>query len=176
VRFRLLSGDGDGVRLGRCQFTELSVRAGEFTAVPPGITTVYVVENETTYLAFPAIAGAMAILGGGYAVSTLAPLAWLADADLVYWGDIDTHGFAILNRLRQRFPRTRSILMDRATLLAHQSQWVTEGTPTTAPLELLREEEAALYRDLAENTLGRSVRLEQERVRFSAIQQALRMQ
>jgi hypothetical protein len=43
-------------------------------------------------------------------------------------------------------------------------------------LELLDGDEAALYRDLAENTLGRSVRLEQERVRFSAIQQALRTQ
>jgi hypothetical protein len=90
VRFRLLSGDGDGARLGsgRCRFTELSVRAGELAAAPPGITTVYVVENETTYLAFPAVDGAMVILGGGYAVSTLAPLVWLAGADLVYWGDI----------------------------------------------------------------------------------------
>ena len=42
-----------------------------------------------------------------------------ASLDLVYWGDLDTHGFAILNRLRECFPHARSMLMDRATLLAH---------------------------------------------------------
>ena len=60
----------------------------------------------------------MVIFGGGYAVPVLQPLGWLASLDLVYWGDIDTHGFAILDRLRHRLPRARSILMDRATLLA----------------------------------------------------------
>ncbi|MGV9668202.1 Wadjet anti-phage system protein JetD domain-containing protein [Nocardia niigatensis] len=27
-----------------------------------------------------------------------------ASPRLLYWGDIDTHGFAILDRLRQSFP------------------------------------------------------------------------
>ena len=58
----------------------------------------------------------MVIFGGGYAVGLLESLAWLADLDVVYWGDIDTHGFAILDRLRRHFPRLRSVLMDRATL------------------------------------------------------------
>ena len=34
-------------------FSELSVRADEFTAAPAGITRAYVIENEITYLAFP---------------------------------------------------------------------------------------------------------------------------
>ncbi|HEY5989516.1 MAG TPA: DUF2220 domain-containing protein, partial [Streptosporangiaceae bacterium] len=172
VRFRLLSGGG--VKLGHRQFSELSVRTNELTAAPPGITAVYVVENEITYLAFPAVEGAMVVFGRGYAASALEPLAWLANADLVYWGDIDTHGFAILNRLRQRFPQTRSVLMDRATLLAHRSHWITEPSPTDDPLELLNQNEARLYRDLVSNALGQSVRLEQERVRFSALEQVLR--
>ncbi|WP_086857067.1 Wadjet anti-phage system protein JetD domain-containing protein [Amycolatopsis lexingtonensis] len=46
--------------------------------------------------------------------------------NLVYWGDIDTHGFAILNRVRRSFECTGSMLMDRATLLAHEGQWVGE--------------------------------------------------
>ena len=50
------------------------------------------VENEITYLAFPVPAAAMVIFGGGYAVPALEPLGWLADLDVVYWGDIDTHG------------------------------------------------------------------------------------
>ena len=65
------------------------------------------------------------------------------------------------------------MLMDRATLLAHDSQWVREPIPVNAPLRNLRADEADLYRDLVEDALGPSLRLEQERVRFSAILEAL---
>jgi hypothetical protein len=132
-----------------------------------------VVENEITYLAFPLPGAAVVILGGGYAVDVLEPLAWLTDLDLIYWGDIDTHGFAILNRLRHRFGNARSMLMDRATLLGHRGQWVTEPRPTAAVLDLLDAEEAEFYRDLVEGVFGPSVRLEQERIRFAAIERAL---
>ncbi len=106
VRFRLLSGHGEagehspepGAWCGG--FSEFSLRTEEFTAAPPGIARVYVVENEITYLAFPAVEGAMVIFGRGYAVPTLESLTWLADTELCYWGDIDTHGLAILSRLR----------------------------------------------------------------------------
>ena len=164
VRFRCADGSG---------FSELTVRTDEFTARPPGIRRAYVVENEITYLAFPCPADAVVIWGRGYAVSVLEPLAWLADTDVVYWGDIDTHGFAILDRLRQRFPRVRSMLMDRMTLLAHRTQWVAESSPPTVSLDFLDTEETALYRDLIADALGRSVRLEQERVSFAAIEQAM---
>ncbi len=137
---------------------------------------VYVIENEVTYLAFPASENAMVIFGGGYAVSSLERLPWLTGTGLVYWGDIDTHGFAILDRLRRRFPHARSMLMDRGTLLAHRSQWVTEPSQVVTPLDLLDPDEASLYRDLADGALGPAVRLEQERVRFSALEQALRSQ
>jgi hypothetical protein len=156
--------------------TEMSLRADEMMAIPPGITAAYVVENEITYLAFPAVEGALAIFGGGYAVSALESLGWLADVDLHYWGDIDTHGFAILNRLRRRFPHARSMLMDRETLLAHSGQWVTEPNPVDTRLDLLDPAEDALYRDLVSHALGQSVRLEQERVRFTALEEALHSQ
>jgi hypothetical protein len=155
------------------EFTEITVRAGELAAAPPGISAVYVVENEITYLAFPPVENAIVIFGGGYAVSVLESLAWLADRGLFYWGDIDTHGFSILSRLRRRFPHARSILMDRETLLAHKTQWVTEPTPTSVDLDYLLTGEADLYRDLVTDMLGPSVRLEQERVSFSAIEAAL---
>ncbi len=154
-------------------FSELTVRANEFAAPPAGVSRVYVVENEITYLAFPLPAGAIVIFGGGYAVDVLEPLTWLADLDLIYWGDIDTHGLAILNRLRHRFGHARSMLMDRATLLAYRSQWVTEPRPTAASLDLLNAEEADLYRDLLNGSLGPSLRLEQERIGFAAIERAL---
>ena len=157
-------------------FSELSVRVDEFAAPPSGTRRAYVVENEITYLAFPLPGDAIVIFGGGYAVDVLEPLGWLTDLVLVYWGDIDTHGFAILNRLRHRFGHARSMLMDRATLLAHRGQWVTEPRPTAATLDLLDAEEAELYRDLVAGALGPSVRLEQERIRFAAIEQAMARQ
>jgi hypothetical protein len=163
VRFRYLSPGGAG------GFTEYTVRTPELAAAPPDAATVYVVENEITYLAFPPAAGAIVILGGGYAVPVLAGLGWLAHRELIYWGDIDTHGFAILARLRRHFPHTRSMLMDRATLLAHRTQWVTEPVPATPDLDHLTPDEAALCRDLITGRLGPSVRLEQERVRFGLV-------
>jgi hypothetical protein len=164
VRFRM-----DGGFRG---FSELSVRASEFTGAPEGVTRAYVVENEITYLAFPVPAAALAIFGGGYAVPLLAPLGWLASLDVVYWGDIDTHGFAILDRLRRHLPGTRSMLMDRATLLAHRDHWTTEPSPATAALDRLDPAESALHADLLSDAYAPSVRLEQERISFSAIENA----
>jgi hypothetical protein len=162
VRFRHLAPDAGG-------FTELTVRAAELAAAPPDACTVYVVENEITYLAFPPVPDAIVIFGGGYAVSTLAELPWLAGRELVYWGDIDTHGFEILSRLRGRFPHTRSMLMDRATLAAHRSQWVTEPSPARPDPAHLTPAEADLCREL----LTSGTRLEQERVRFSLLEDQL---
>ncbi len=113
------------------------------------------------------------IFGGGYAVQVLESLGWLASLDLVYWGDLDTHGFAILNRLRHSFPHARSMLMDRATLLAHQTQWVTEPSPTTADLSLLTAAEQELYHALATGQFGPAIRLEQERVGFGFLEASL---
>lgn len=152
-------------------FTELTVRVGELA--PLDVTRVFVLENETTYLAFPDVPDAIAIFGGGYSVTRIDGLSWLRDQPLSYWGDLDTHGFTILDTLRRQFPGVRSMLMDRATLLDHESQWVREDKPATGHLPLLTEPEAALYRDLVEDTFGPAVRLEQERIRYSAIATAV---
>jgi hypothetical protein len=154
-------------------FSELSARADEFTSAPGGISRAYVIENEITYLAFPVPAAAMVIFGGGYAVPVLEPLGWLAGLDLVYWGDIDTHGFAILNRLRHHLPHVRSVLMDRVTLLDHREHWGREPSPTAAVLDRLGPAESALYADLIADTYAPSVRLEQERVSFSAVEKVV---
>ncbi|MFJ8916050.1 DUF3322 domain-containing protein [Amycolatopsis sp. NPDC102389] len=166
VRFRRLS-EPHG-------FSELAVRAAELAAAPPVEHTVFVVENEITYLAFPPVENAIVIFGEGYAASRLQPLEWLTCKNLVYWGDIDTHGFAILNRVRRSFDGTRSMLMDRATLLNHEGQWVSEPNPTGEHLEALLPDEASLYTDLVEDLLGKAVRLEQERISYTAIQEASR--
>jgi hypothetical protein len=168
VRFRLLAPMPQFPNV----ITELELRVGELARVELPVRTVFIVENQATYLAFPEVPDAIVVWGGGYAVTVLEGLPWLARRDIVYWGDLDTHGFAILSRLRDRVPTVRSFLMDRPTLLAHRNQIVVEPNPTEAVLGLTPEEDA-LYRDLIEDRYGPSVRLEQERVRFSAIRTAL---
>lgn len=165
VRIRQLGGEGFPGR-----FSELALRVAELAVDPLPAATVFVVENEVTYLALPAVPDAVVMLGEGYAVSRLKSLPWLADRRLVYWGDIDTHGFRILDRLRQHFPQAASMLMDRATLFAHESQWVGEPVQVRDPLRRLDTAEQALYHDLVEDSFGPAVRLEQERVSFAAIE------
>ena len=130
------------------------------------------IENEVTYLAFPAPPGAMAIFGGGYAVGTLAPLAWLRDFPVTYWGDLDTHGFAILNA--PRAPAARGIHAD-----GHRNAPVPQvpvgnrALPHLGRLAATDFTKAAVYADLTGDVHGPKVRLEQERVRFSAIRAAI---
>jgi hypothetical protein len=167
VRLRTLGGGG---LVGG--FSEVMVRAQELAVDPPSASTVLVVENEVTFLALPDVADAVAVLGSGYAVGGVGGQ-WLAGRDVLYWGDLDTHGFAILDRLRHLVPGARSVLMDRNTLLAHRGQWVREPRPTASRLDRLTAAEAGLYRDLVEGTFGSAVRLEQERISYGAIRRAL---
>ncbi|MBS4728806.1 hypothetical protein MSM1_10835 [Mycobacterium sp. SM1] len=153
--------------------TDVELCADELALLPLGVERVFVVENEVTCLAFPAVARSLLIFGGGYAVSRVSRLGWLREVPLYYWGDIDTHGFAILDRLRAGFPSARSMLMDRATLLAHETHWDREPVPVNTDLAHLTGEEAALYRDLVEDTFGTAVRLEQERISYPMLEAAV---
>jgi len=83
------------------------------------------------------------------------------------------HGFVILNRLRHHLPHARSMLMDRATLLGRREHWATKPFPAPAALDRLDRAESALYADLILNVHAPSVRLEQERISFSAIEKAV---
>jgi hypothetical protein len=46
-------------------------------------------------------------------VSLIATARWLAERDVHYWSDLDTHGFAMLDRLRASFPRARSVRLQQ---------------------------------------------------------------
>lgn len=154
---------------------EVTIRTDELAGVVLDVSTVFVVENEVTYLAFPRVANSIVVFGSGFALAGLEmeTVPWLEAKQIVYWGDIDTHGFDILNRLRGRLRTVQSILMDRETLLAHRQQWVAEPSPTNRDLPFLTTDEASVYRDLVEGHFGPAVRLEQERVRLSLLQRAL---
>ncbi|MEX5748567.1 Wadjet anti-phage system protein JetD domain-containing protein [Massilia sp. X63] len=126
---------------------------------------VLIVENLQTGLALEDLPGVVAFMALGYGVDQLGGLPWLGGAHCLYWGDIDTHGFAILNRARGVLPNLRSFLMDQDTLLQHRPLWSEEPSQHPAQeLERLHASEAAVYRGLKQHAWGASIRLEQERV------------
>ena len=113
------------------------------------------------------------VFGLGYGLDSLKSAGWLNGTTIHYWGDIDSHGFAMLDQLRSYFPHTRSLLMDRATLLAREALWGREPTPTRKPLARLSAAEQALYQDLCLDHIAPSLRLEQERIGFTHVLEAL---
>lgn len=153
--------------------SDLTVPVSELGELRIGARRVFVTENEINGLAFPEAPSAVVIFGLGYGLERLAMVPWLHDAKIFYWGDIDTHGFAILAKLRAHFPQAVSLLMDRETLMAHRSLWVQEQEPNDGELSALTAPEMAVYDDLRRNRLGDRVRLEQERIGFRWLQHAL---
>ncbi len=144
--------------------SELALRAEELARIPVRPRIAVVVENEISYLSVDVPVDGIVIWGKGFEVDRVGRLPWLAGADVVYWGDVDTHGFAILDRLRAWLPHTRSVLMDRETLLAHRELWGRESRPARSSLSRLTEDEQQLYAELVADVWGDRVRLEQERI------------
>jgi hypothetical protein len=137
------------------------------------VSTVFIVENEINFLSFPTMQDAMVLFGSGYGFDAIKSVTWLRDRSVFYWGDIDTHGFAILDQLRSTLPLAKSFLMDRSTLLAHKAHWTLEPKPQQRELSRLDDTERALYDDLRYHRVGEAVRLEQERIRFGWCKEAL---
>ncbi|MDP3749574.1 MAG: DUF3322 domain-containing protein [Phenylobacterium sp.] len=169
VRFRLL--DGQTLFAG---LSDVSTPAEEFARLDLNPRVVFITENEVNGLAFPPVDEAVVLFGLGYSLDLLAKAEWLRRSCLVYWGDIDTHGFAMLARLRAYFPTAQSLLMDEATLLTHRSLWVREERPFVGELPRLSEAERRLFEDLKLNRYGDHVRLEQERITYGCLMTALR--
>lgn len=172
VRFRLLDPS-----LFVHGLSDLSLPPDQFALLDLPVRRVFITENRVNGLAFPACSTALVVFGLGYGLERLAEVPWLHRADVLYWGDIDTHGFGILHRLRAVLPHARSFLMDRVTLEAHRALCVQEpaGAQYTGDVSRLTSEECELYRDLLEGRLGERVRLEQERVVYGWVEAALRV-
>jgi len=154
-------------------FTEAVVRAEELAAAEVAVRTALIVENEISYLSVPVPEGGVVLWGKGFEVDRAGSLPWLRDAEVHYWGDLDTHGFAILHRLRAWLPQTRSVLMDRQTLLEHRDRWGQEPSPTAAHLDRLTTDETALYADLVSDRFAERLRLEQERIDWAWVHERL---
>ncbi|HET9644580.1 MAG TPA: Wadjet anti-phage system protein JetD domain-containing protein [Burkholderiaceae bacterium] len=162
LRVRLLC---PALRLRVARLGDIEAPVDELANLPIQPQSAIIVENLETGLALPDVRGAVAIVGLGNAVSALGRLHWLSGVQAVYWGDIDTHGFAILARARKALPQIRSVLMDEATLLAHRLLWGKEPQQCmNVPMETLTDSERAVCDGLRAHAWGQRVRLEQERL------------
>ncbi len=165
IRFRLLDRATSLIPGIGCP--DMTLDAESFARMTCEVARVFITENETNFLAFPDVPGALVIFGAGYGWDALARAQWLQRCKIHYWGDIDTHGFAILDQLRARFPHAASLLMDRETLLAHAVHWGEEPVQVKQELSRLREEERSLFEDLRANRIRERLRLEQERIGYN---------
>ena len=122
---------------------------------------VVICENLLNFLTFPPMTNAVAIWsGGGFRIECLADVPWLREKQILYWGDLDAHGFQILNQCRRLFPKTQALLMDQATFDAHVDL-VSQGEKTpVVSLPFLTDEEHVLFDLLKRNQW----RIEQERL------------
>lgn len=171
IRLRILDPAHALLPIGGIQ--DITLDAESFARLDSKVSRVFITENEINFLAFPQVKDSLVIFGAGYGFEMLRKAEWLARCRVHYWGDIDTHGFAILDQLRSQFDHVESFLMDRDTLLAFESQWVEEEQQTLRDLPRLNPEEKALYDDLRDNRICRNLRLEQERIGFGWVESAL---
>jgi len=168
LRFRMLDD-----RLHIHGIDDITVPVAQFARLDLPIRRVFITENEINGLAFPSAEASIIIFGLGYGVDRLGLVPWLQDKGIFYWGDLDTHGFAILNSLRSILPSVRSFLMDRETLLSHRAFWGEEPDRYDKPLPHLTPEERAVHDDLRFDRFGAHVRLEQERIAFGHVARTL---
>lgn len=140
---------------------DVSAPVGELAAMHVTPRIIFVVENLETMFAMPELPGAVVVHGGGYAARRLRGIPWIRSGRIVYWGDLDSDGFAILHALRSGCEDVTSVLMDEDTLLAYRDLWVPEPKAAVGTYSTLTEsEQRALDRIRAEG----NVRLEQERI------------
>ena len=171
VRLRLLDG---ALRDRVGGLGDIAAPIAEIAALRLRVARVYVVENVQTGLCFGDRPGSVVFMGLGYGVGALARLPWLAGADCIYWGDLDTHGLAILDRARACLPNVVSALMDESTLLKNRDLWVQEKDQCSAlELPLLTAAEQSVYQGLKQHRWGLNVRLEQERIAWHEAWQVL---
>lgn len=148
--------------------SDIRAPVDEIAKVSLPIQRVFMVENLQTGLAFEDLPGAVVFMEKGYSVEVYGELPWLRDLPCYYWGDIDTHGFAILDRLRKYVPEVQSLLMDQDTLMRHRALWGRESQPVeSTDLPRLNDMERMVFEGLIHDRWGKRIRLEQERIEWS---------
>ena len=149
--------------------SDITAPVNQIAAYKPDVLKVFITENEINGLSFPDVKNSVVIFGLGYGVDVLKSVEWLIDKEVYYWGDIDTHGFAILDKVRSFVPKAKSILMTEDVLHSNRALWVVEEKPYLGELSRLTGDEQTLFHALRDNHWGEKVRLEQERISFGRV-------
>ena len=149
--------------------TDISLTVSEFHNFHSQCERIFVTENLMNFLTLPYLSKTIAIWsGGGFSVSYLENFEWLKSKQFYYWGDLDAHGFQILNQFRKYFSNTIAVMMDEDTLSNFKS---TEGPNATSQnLQRLTESELKLYEYLRTN----NIRLEQEKITQTFAEERIR--
>jgi hypothetical protein len=158
IRIRILD---EQLKIGL--LSDLSVPLSDFEQMNFTCENVVLTENKMTFLALPNLKLTIAVWsGGGFMISYLKNVLWLNEKKITYWGDLDSHGFAILNQMRNYFPQTVSAMMDMETFELFKKEGLVPGEKTNAiNLSKLSEVEMKVFTFLKENNF----RLEQEKIR-----------
>ena len=141
---------------------DISIPVSQFESLKLPLKKVLIVENKTTLyttLTLPKMDKTIAIFGQGNAVTNIQKAKWLNDITVLYWGDIDVHGFEMLSRIRKYFDHTQSVLMDNTTFDKYFENDLGKPTTDTTTLKL-SDNERKLYNLLRTNNW----RLEQEKI------------
>lgn len=156
-----------------CGVRHWSCPLAELTDVPAH--RVLFVENHHTFLALPELPDTLAIFSSGLLAQVLAKqLPWLASKEVLYWGDLDSYGFYILDTVRAYLPHARSVLMDLETARDHDALAVEEPNPSRfVPARLTATEVDALDYLRSHSSTG-CLRIEQERIVFDYAVERLR--
>jgi hypothetical protein len=172
VRLRLL----DDTIWPNLPHRDVSVPSDRFAAMDiPDCQTVFITENKVNGLSFPLFERGVVIFGLGYGIGHLAETRWLRDKRVVYWGDIDTHGYGILSMLRAKLPHVESILMSSHDLDMCRFFAVVEPAETKRTDELanLSSDELTAYKRLLPGGDSEGTRIEQERIPFTMLETTL---
>lgn len=140
--------------------TRLAFAADELATLKLPIKKVVIIENRAClqrYLIVPRPA-ALVVFGSGFGATLIRHCARWQQLDIQYWGDMDAHGFAILSMVRDYFPRTHALGMNKAAWQANRDKVVTGKPYSGAEPANLTSEEHTLFTFVRTHTL----RLEQE--------------
>jgi hypothetical protein len=169
IRIRLLDE-----RISKLLFSgvnDLSIPFTQFETLNIPCKKAFIFENHTNFsnifnfLTLPGMADSIAIFGEGFQIGLLKNARWLSDKQIIYWGDIDAHGFQILSQIRGYFPKTQSCMMDFSTYNDFQDLAISGVDTTATELSHLTPEEHQLFNYLRQNP-GKN-RLEQEKIPHS---------
>ncbi|MCW3106597.1 MAG: hypothetical protein JWQ09_1103 [Segetibacter sp.] len=142
--------------------SDLRVPLNDFKTLNIKCSNIVITENKMNFLALPNLPSTIAIWsGGGFMVSYLKGVEWFQNMNVLYWGDMDAHGFLILHQVRSYFSQTESAMMNMETFNQFKGQGLTKGEIISqTDLKNLYEFEKEVFLFVKAN----NYRLEQEKI------------